>query len=69
MISVSVSIAPIDGAFWVHATMDGKTSRYGSYSDAATAEVMGVRVAAVCRAFNWVVDMHDMPTPAVARGR
>jgi hypothetical protein len=64
--SVHIQPARLDGEFWVDVSMDGETRRHGPFPDADKAEIMAVRLAAICRAVNAEV---TMAAPRLRRSR
>jgi hypothetical protein len=46
-----------DGKHWADVVLDGEVRRHGPFPDPDEAEVMAVRLAAMCRAMNAEVHM------------
>jgi hypothetical protein len=59
---VDIQQVKLDGQHWVHISMDGEMRRRGPFADADEAEVMAVRLAAICRALNTEVHMQAAVT-------
>ena len=63
---MTIDIQPIEigGQLWVRVSMDGEMKQHGPYDSADTAEIIAIRLAAMCRAMNAEV---TMAAPAKSR--